>query len=78
VTTKIEQIYEAVLPELAAAGFEDTLLNRYHALQGLREAWREDVETDPDVVFEKVLWMIALDGEILILSMKLAFQNLNV
>lgn len=43
----IDEIYEFVLPELKANGFEDSVENRIAALQGLNDAWREDTDFHP-------------------------------
>ncbi len=64
--TRVEEIYEAVLPEMAAHDIEDTIENRITFLTGLQDAWKED----PEVSFEKTLYMIALSGEIFNLKLK--------
>jgi hypothetical protein len=65
--TRIEEIYEFVLPEMKANDIEDTTFNRMLFLEGLRDGWKEDSETS----LEKSLYMIAINGEIFILKMKL-------
>jgi hypothetical protein len=70
--TKVEEIYEAVLPELASHGIEDTTQNRLWALEGLRDAWNEDSESS----FEKSMWQLALMGEIWSLESRLRFGTL--
>jgi hypothetical protein len=65
--SKIEEIYTFILPELASKGIDDTPQHCLWALEGLRDAWKKD----SDISLEKTLYQIALNGEILILKMKL-------
>lgn len=65
--TKIEEIYDAVLPHLAANGIEDTTENRFYALTGIRQAWLED----KDESLEKQLYLMAVTSELLVLEIKL-------
>jgi hypothetical protein len=65
--TKIEEIYDAVLPHLAANGFEDTTENRFYALTGLKDGWLED----EDRSLEKSFYLLAVTGELLMLKIKL-------
>jgi len=71
--TKIEEINQFMLEAFEEVGFEDTLENRLAFLQGLQEAWKED----PDVSLEKALYQIALNGEIMIIEMKLRYVAIN-
>jgi len=70
--TKIEEIYAMLLPELEANDIEDTTEHRLWALEGLRDAWLEDSET----IFEKTLYMLAINGEIFVLKLKLRYQEI--
>lgn len=72
-TTRIEEIYETVLPEMEANGFEDTPVNRYWMLAGLRDAWNEDPETS----FEKSLYVFAITMELMLLRMNLSPDDLD-
>ncbi len=63
--TRIEEIYESVLPEMEAHEIEDTVPNRITFLTGLYDGWRED----SDHSFEKTLYMIALRTEICCLTL---------
>lgn len=65
--TKVEEIYDAVLPHMAANGIEDTTENRFYALSGLKDAWAED----KDESLEKSLYVLALSSELLMLKIKL-------
>ncbi len=62
--TKIEEIYEYVLPEMEAHDIEDTPENRYAFLLGLQAAWREDESFS----IEKLAYQIELIIEIMRLS----------
>jgi hypothetical protein len=66
--TRIEEIYEQVLPMLKDLGVEDTPQHRLWALEGFRDGMKED---DTDNCLEKSLYRIAITGEIMILEMKL-------
>lgn len=57
----IEEIYAAVLPELAANNIEDTTANRLSALTGISAAWQEDKSNS----VEKALYQLALSAEII-------------
>jgi hypothetical protein len=65
--SKIDEIYDAILPEIEKAGYEDTTENRIQALTGLRDAWMEDFE------LEAVLWIMAVNSEIFKLELELLF-----
>lgn len=70
--TRIDAVYEQILPMLADLGAEDTTENRLSALEGLRDAWREDPDpTDPEEAIEKTFWIMAVNTEIFGLKMKL-------
>lgn len=71
-TTKVEEIYANVLPELEANGIEDTTQHRLWALEGLCDAWKEDSESS----LEKTFWMLALTQEIFSLKLKLQFPRI--
>jgi hypothetical protein len=60
IMSHIQEVYDLVLPELAANGFEDTTENRLVALQGLLDAWTEDPERN----FAKQMYMHAVSFEI--------------
>lgn len=64
-TTRIDTIYEFVLPEMAANNIPDTTKNRIAFMQGLFDAWEEDTDTS----LEKILFMLALNGEIVNLQL---------
>jgi len=63
----MDEIYDTVLPEMAAHDIEDTIENRHIFLTGLRDGWKEDTDTST----AKSLYMMAINCEILILSMRL-------
>lgn len=65
--TKLEEIYEAVLPEMEAHGIEDTDANRHAFLSGMRDAWVED----PFKSIEKTLYVVAINLEIARLAAKI-------
>jgi hypothetical protein len=71
--TKVEEIYESVLPEMAKNDIEDTVENRISFLQGLQDAWAED----SDDSLEKALWQVALAGELLSLETKLMLRAIK-
>ena len=58
--TKIEEIYDFVLPEMAENNIEDTSEHRMWFLEGLRDGWREDT----DISIEKSMYMFAITAEI--------------
>lgn len=66
--TKLEEIYVAVLPEMAAHNIEDTPQNRLQFLTGIRDAWLED----GSVSFVKWLYLITIGNEIIRLSNEIA------
>lgn len=68
--TRIEEIYDAVLKEMARLGIEDTPQNRLDMLTGLYEGWQEDTSSS----FEKSLYVIALASEIAVLRVQVAFS----
>ena len=68
----MEEIYEAVLPEMAENDIEDTTANRAIFLEGLFDAWRED----SDDSIEKSLYMMALNAEIMSLKLQLMFPRI--
>lgn len=72
-SAKVQEIYDFVLPEMEANDIEDTTLNRYLFLTGVRDAWYEDEESS----FEKTLYLIAINGEIMILKIRLAQAGIN-
>lgn len=65
-TEKVDAIYAAVLPEMAAHDIEDTPENRASFLEGLRDGWVEDHSDDS---VEKSMWVLAASMEILRLRM---------
>lgn len=67
----IDTVYQAVLPEMAAKGIEDTTENRIYFLTGLLEAWTEN----DDSCIEKSCYVIAVSLEISHLQIK---QHLNL
>lgn len=70
--TRIEEIYAEVLPMLMESnGIEDTPQNRLSALEGLRDAWKED----NDDSIEKTLYMVALNAEIFALHIKVMWPQ---
>jgi hypothetical protein len=69
--TKIEEIYETVLPEMAYRGIEDTLANRFSFLAGMQEAWLEDPEWNA----AKAAYCIAVHTEIVRLNLELTAQG---
>jgi hypothetical protein len=74
--TRIEEIYAALLPELAENGIEDTPLHRMWALEGLRDGWKEDDEDLPhDQAIEKSFYILAATMEIMVLRMKLTMEG---
>jgi hypothetical protein len=60
IMSHIQEVYDFVLPELAAHDIEDTVENRIYALQGLLDAWTED----PERSFAKQMYMHAVSFEI--------------
>lgn len=64
---RIEKIYAAVLPHMAANGIEDTPENRFYALTGVKQGWLEDEDKSP----EKEAFLAAISSEILALTIKL-------
>jgi len=70
--TIIEVIYSIALPIMKEHNIDDTLQNRHSFLQGLRLGWKEDGDTSID----KSLCMIALNGEIRNLDMKLRYLRI--
>ena len=72
--TKIEQIYDVLLPEIEALGVEITDDVRLAALQGLRDGWLEDKDED-DYKTDKIFWVIAANIEIMRLELKLGFPS---
>jgi hypothetical protein len=67
----IQEIYDHILPELAANGFEDTVENRLLALQGLLDAWMED----PEENFSKTMYVSAVRLEISMLKCRLIISR---
>jgi hypothetical protein len=65
-TAKIQEVYDFIIPEMAAAGFEDTPENREQCLRGLRDGWVEDHSDDCP---EKSEWVFAVSMEIFKLRM---------
>ncbi len=59
--TRIEEIYETVLPEMKAQNIEDTTEHRLWFLQGLKDGWLEDEDTS----VEKSFYVLAVTLEIL-------------
>lgn len=70
--TLIEEIYEAVLAEMAVNNIPDTPANRLEFLQGLSDAWKED----PDTSLEKLRYQMALTTEIFTLILEVRFPTL--
>ena len=58
--TKIEEIYDFVLPVMAKNNIEDTSEHRIWFLEGLRDSWREDTDTS----IEKSMYIFAITAEI--------------
>lgn len=67
-SAKMDEIYETVLPEMAANQIPDTLENRLDFLSGIRDAWLEE----PSVSFEKWLYVQAIGNEIYRLHKEIA------
>ncbi len=67
---RLAEIYEQILPVMAANHIEDTVPNRIAFLTGLQDAWKEDDNTS----FEKSLYMLALSTEIDHLKLKNIFN----
>lgn len=65
--SKIDEIYAAVLPEMAEKGIEDTLENRHAFLTGLKDGWLEDEEES----LEKSLYVLSITMEIAMLQLKI-------
>ena len=60
--TLMSEVYEFVLPEMAANGIEDTTLNRATFLKGMVDAWIEDgAEEHPN----KPAYIAAVQSEII-------------
>ena len=70
--SKIDEIYEAILPEMAAHDLEDTTEHRLWFLEGLRDGWRED---DSDACIEKGLYVMTVTLEMMSLRIQLALEN---
>lgn len=70
--SKIDEIYEFVLPEMESLKIEDTTENRISFLMGLSDAWKEDT----DRCLEKTLYQLALTSEINCLRLKLMFPRI--
>lgn len=66
----MDEIYEAVLPEMKSHGIEDTTENRLIFLTGVKEAWMEDA----DKSHEKMRYMMAISFEIIHLDEKIQFN----
>lgn len=69
--TRIEEIYEAVLPEMKANGIEDTPANRHDVLKGLLAGWMEDSSDD---CIEKTFYKMAVTLEMTLLRIKMRYQ----
>lgn len=69
----IQEVYDFILPDLAAHGFEDTIENRIYALQGLLDAWTEDPERN----FAKEMYMLAVSFEISMLKCQLIIYSVK-
>lgn len=74
---KVEEINTFMLAQFTEQGFEDTTDNRIAFLEGLRDAWREDVPEPDEDLLGKALYMMALSGEIARLKMSLRWPKIN-
>ena len=70
--TRIEIVYEALLPEMEANGIEDTPENRHDMLRGLLDAWNED---ESPAGIEKIAYKFAVLLEMHHLRMKIKFPK---
>jgi hypothetical protein len=68
--TYMQEIYDTVLPDMAAHDIEDTIPNRIAYLSGLQDAWNEDTTKSP----EKSMYTMALAFELLNLKLKNIFS----
>jgi len=64
--TMLDQIYDQVLPEMAAAGIEDTIPNRITMLTEIVKVW----EADEDDSVDKSLWISIVKTEISMLGVR--------
>ncbi len=71
--TRIEEIYEFMLPEMKKNNIEDTTENRLLFLQGLQDAWNED----PEASLEKVFYKLAVQSEIALLMLEVRGFNVR-
>lgn len=69
-TDMIDKIEGFMLESFAEQGWADTPEHRLWFLEGLRNGWAEDVETDPDLAAAKQRWMTALDLQIVLAKIK--------
>ena len=64
--TMLDEIYDQVLPEMAAAGIEDTIPNRITMLTEIVKVW----EADEDDSIDKSLWISIVKTEISMLGVR--------
>lgn len=64
--TMLDEIYDQVLPEMAAAGIEDTIPNRITMLTEIVKVW----EADEDDSIDKKLWISIVKTEISMLGVR--------
>lgn len=64
--TMLDEIYDQVLPEMAAAGIEDTIPNRITMLTEIVKVW----EADEDDSVDKSLWISIVKTEISMLGVR--------
>lgn len=71
--TMLDQIYDQVLPEMAAAGIEDTIPNRITMLTEIVKVW----EADEDDSVDKSLWISIVKTEISMLGVRASAARLR-
>lgn len=64
--TMLDEIYDQVLPEMAAAGIEDTIPNRITMLTEIVKVW----EADENDSVDKSLWISIVKTEISMLGVR--------
>lgn len=65
--TMLDELYDQVLPEMAAAGIEDTIPNRITMLTGIVKVWEADTT---DNCIDKSLWISLVKTEISMLNVR--------
>lgn len=71
--TMLDEIYDQVLPEMAAAGIEDTIPNRITMLTEIVKVW----EADEDDSVDKSLWISIVKTEISMLGVRASAARLR-